>query len=314
MGDATIHLLDVPSAGRACLLAYRAVVTASTPGTTHIPLLLGSSDDERSAFDAGIRTVDRVLPPTGGRIFSAGPLRSWASARSVSPSGVVAWSARTHALARRVFSGVPVVEASDESRWPIDADLLELDRAGCKRALGIDPETLVLGAPVCPWSSLATRVSAWWLSYAAGVMRFTGTRWAVVIPERARAVDRALRFTELHGEPGVGGWPAVVESRPLCAFAGAIDVFLDPALFAVRFHKPMPSVHSGLRWALASGRPIVAAQPTAEALDAPVTTVLPVGSPARSVITAVSEAARTPDLEPRTLPSELLERLAVAPV
>lgn len=139
-----VHLLDPAGSGQSSLLGARAVIEA-TPGMAHHVWMLGTSGDERRAWDSGLPITDRVRAGSvaPGEIGHAPALTSLRASRfpDTPPDGVVCWSPAAALAAHRTFEGrAPVLLIL--SRGPRVSDighLLEAMSLGTTRLVAFKP-------------------------------------------------------------------------------------------------------------------------------------------------------------------------------
>ena len=135
--------------------------------------------------------------------------------------------------------------------WPVDASLL-VERASMRKRIGIQPDERVLLAIGEPTSEIDAKVVA----YQAGVASVVGQRMVALVPEGARDIDRAVRFTLYHNE----AWRVVVVPlEPLEMLTCADLVLLQPRGTDGGDGFPLRPVtsHSIVSWAVAAGVPVV---------------------------------------------------------
>lgn len=283
-----LHVVDAGNIGACAGVALRSLVHSGEDD--HFVLLVGIGADVDRVRRLGFKP-DAMIPMRGFRV-SRGHVRDVCDPSSFAI--VHAWSSEAGVICGKIAGdapcivsldwmpgqselrrlkgaagrgGIKVVTTPDEATaclcreagfgkvrtvsWPVETSLLA-DRLSMRRRIGIQPEEKVLLALGEPTSEIDAKVVA----YQAGVASVVGKRMVALVPEGARDIDRAVRFTLYHNE----AWRVVVVPlEPLEMLACADLVLLQPrgsvGTEGISL-RPVTS-HSIVSWAIATRVPIV---------------------------------------------------------
>lgn len=284
----TLHVVDASELGTCAGIALRSLVESDEG--EHFVLMAGTGAELDRARRLGV-TPDATISMRGVRVLrkhlldACDPknfeiIHAWSSGAELISGKIAGETPRVVSLGwmpgrsevRRLFgaahrSKIKAITAPDEATallcreagfggahpvaWPVDASRLA-GRASLRQRIGIHPEEKVLLAIGEPTSEIDAKVVA----YQAGVASVVGQRMVALVPEGARDIDRAVRFTLYHNE----AWRVVVVPlEPLEMLTCADLVLLQPRGSSNEDGislRPVTS-HSIVSWAVAAGIPIV---------------------------------------------------------
>ncbi|TVQ76980.1 MAG: hypothetical protein EA380_07870 [Phycisphaeraceae bacterium] len=283
-----LHIVDAGEIGACACVAIRSLIDSGEG--EHFLLMVGTGAELDRARRLGL-TPDATIPMRGVRIPRGHAIdacdakafeivHAWSSGAGVIGGKIAGETPRVvslgwmpgHADARRLAGvarrgGIRAVTTPDEATallcreagfgavrtvaWPVDPPRLA-GRASLRRRIGIHPEEKVFLAIGEPTSEIDAKVVA----YQAGVASVVGQRMVALVPEGARDLDRAVRFTLYHDE----AWRVVVVPlEPLEMLACADLVLLQPRGSGGGEGIPLRPVtsHSIVSWAVAAGVPVV---------------------------------------------------------